>query len=98
MNAERLYQQYKKEKEVQGRLAQIVRMAAACRTEYEAVSPKDSLQKKTYNTTEGDNATMQLKSISTIIKSLTSTMLSKPVIPVLVKDIISKKEKTNLQK
>jgi tetratricopeptide repeat protein len=98
MNAERLYQQYKKEKEVQGRLAQIVRMAAACRTEYEAVSPQDSLQKKTYNTTEGDNATTQLKSISTIIKSLTSTMLSKPVIPVLVKDIISKKEKTNLQK
>ena len=46
MNAERLYQQYKKEKKVQGRLAQIVRMAAACRTEYEAVSPQDSLQKK----------------------------------------------------
>ena len=61
MNAEKIYNQYKQEENVLGRLAQIKRMAAACWTNYEATLPKDSLSKITDNTTNKDNKTTQLK-------------------------------------
>jgi tetratricopeptide repeat protein len=98
MNAEKIYNQYKQEENVLGRLAQIKRMAAACWTNYEATLPKDSLSKITDNTTNKDNKTTQLKNISTIINSLISTMLLPSTTPDNVKDIIKKEEKIKLEK
>lgn len=98
MNAEKIYNQYKQEENVQGRLAQIKRMATACWTNYEATLPKDSLSKLTDNTTNKDNKTTQLKNISTIINSLISTMLLPSTTPNNVKDIIKKEEKIKLEK
>ena len=98
MNAEKIYNQYKQEEDVQGRLAQIKRMAAACWANYEATLPKDSLSKRIDNTTNKDNKTTQLKNISTIIKSLISSMLLPSTTPDNVKDIIKKEEKIKLEK
>jgi len=98
MNAEKIYNQYKQEENVQGRLAQIKRMAAACWTNYEATLPKDSLSKIINNTTNKDNKTTQLKNISTIINSLISTMLLPSTTADNVKDIIKKEEKIKLEK
>ena len=98
MNAEKIYNQYKQEENVQGRLAQIKRMAAACWANYEATLPKDSLSKRIDNTTNKDNKTTQLKNISTIIKSLISSMLLPSTTPDNVKDIIKKEEKIKLEK
>ncbi len=98
MNAEKIYCQYKKDEDVQGRLAQIKRMSAACWANYEATLPKDSLSKIDDNTTNKHNETMQLKNISTILNSLISTMLLPQNTPDSVKDIIKKEEKRNLEK
>lgn len=98
MNAEKIYCQYKKDEDVQGRLAQIKRMSAACWANYEATLPKDSLSKIDDNTTNKHNETMQLKNISTILNSLISTMLLPQNMPDSVKDIIKKEEKRNLEK
>jgi|GEM_PF-6498087 len=49
-------------------------------------------------TTNKDNKTTQLKNISTIIKSLISTMLLPSTTPDNVKDIIKKEEKIKLEK
>ena len=92
MNAEKIYTQYKQEEDVQGRLAQIKRMAAACWANYKATLPKDSLLNTSEKTTNKDNETTQLKNISTIIKSLISTMLLPSTTPDNVKDIIKKRE------
>ena len=83
---------------MQGRLAQIKRMSAACWNNYEATLPKDSLSKIDDNTTNKHNETMQLKNISTILNSLISTMLLPQNTPDSVKDIIKKEEKRNLEK
>ena len=98
MNAEKIYNQYKQEEDVQGRLAQIKRMAAACWANYEATLPKDSLLKTSDKTTNKDNKTTQLKNISTIINSLISTMLLPTTTLDSVKDIIKKEEKIKLEK
>ena len=98
MNAEKIYSQYKQEEDVQGRLAQIKRMAAACWANYEAILPKDSLSKTSDKTTNKDNKTTQLKNISTIINSLISTMLLPTTTLDSVKDIIKKEEKIKLEK
>lgn len=97
INAEKIYCQYKKDEDVQGRLAQIKRMSAACWANYEATLPKDSLSKIDNNTTNKHNETMQLKNISTILNSLISTMLLPQNTPDSVKDIIKKKRKEILK-
>ena len=93
VNAEKIYSRYQQEEDVQGRLAQIKRMAAACWANYEATLPKDSLLNTSKKTTNKDNETTQLKNISTIIKSLISTMLLPSTTPDNAKDIIKKKRK-----
>ena len=98
MNAEKIYSQYKQEEDVQGRLAQIKRMAAACWANYEATLPKDSLLKTSDKTTNKDNETTQLKNISTIINSLISTMLLPTTTLDSVKEIIKEEEKIKLEK
>lgn len=98
MNAEKTYNQFRQGEDVQGRLAQIKRMAAACWTKYEATLPKDSLRKTTDKTTNNNNTTIQHKSISIILNSLTSTMLLPPAISVSVKDIIKEDDNIKLEK
>ena len=98
INAEKIYSLYKQDEDVQGRLAQIKRMSAACWNNYEATLPKDSLSKIDDNTTNKHNETTQLKNISTTLKPLISTILLPPNTPDSVKDIIKKGEKRNLEK